>query len=202
VEVRQESVDAQELEARRDEQHRPPRELGGAHHRLEHSHRRRPDREHTCSAHDLVPGVRGHRIALAVEHVLLEPRTRHRLERVEAHVQRHAHRVELLDEPRREVEPGRRSRCRPHDVPVHRLVARRIVERNVDVGRQWSLAGRLAFELDDPAPFAERLDEPHRPELLTRSQPARRLRQRVPSPVLEPLDEKHLDRASRGASET
>ncbi len=64
-------------------------ELARAHDRLEHSHRRRPDRQHTFRLRDPLPRRRGDLVPLAVERVLLETGFGHRTKRVEPDVQGH-----------------------------------------------------------------------------------------------------------------
>ena len=72
VEVRQERVDAAELEARRDEQLGAAGERPAAGERLEHAHRRRADGEDALGCPDPLPRLPLDLVALAVDLVLLE----------------------------------------------------------------------------------------------------------------------------------
>ncbi len=64
------------------------------------------------------------------------------------------------------------------------------------------IAVRGDLDVDDPAPVTARLPQPHRPDLLPRAQTPRRTHERLPGTVLvHALDEKHLDRPTRGAPE-
>ena len=129
--------------------------------------------------------------------VLLHTSLGHGPERVEPDVQGHPSRIERLDERRSEVQTGRGSRSRAAGLAVHRLVARAVGKRLADVGRERRLAGRLPLQLNDPAATSERLHQENWAELLTCSQATRRPRERLPPPVFEALDEKHLDRRAR-----
>ena len=79
MEVRQQRVDAAELEAGRDEELGAARERRAARERLEHAHRRRADGEHALGARSIRSHASGcDRVALAVDRVLLERRRRSR----------------------------------------------------------------------------------------------------------------------------
>ena len=88
MEVRQQRVDAAELEARRDEELGPPGERGAARDRLEDTDGRRPDGENAARSLDPPPGLGRDLVALAVQLVVLEPVGLQRPERIETDVQR------------------------------------------------------------------------------------------------------------------
>jgi hypothetical protein len=94
-----------------------------------------------------------------------------------------------------------KSLVRPSSSPVHGLVALRVGEGLVDVRRKRRLTCRLALEVDQPAPVTERLDEPHRPEHLAGTKPARRPRKGLPPLASQALDEEHLDRRACGSAQ-
>ena len=97
--------------------------------------------------------------------------------------------VEPREQLRREME-ARRSAPLPSPASsrVDGLIAPRIGERLVDVGRQRRLAGGLALEPDAPASLAERLEQLDRPEPLARRAAAARAARAPP---------RHRRRASR-----
>ena len=193
VEVRQQRVDAAELEARRDEERRAALEQTVACDRLEHAHRRRADGEHALGGADPLPRLGPHRVALAVQLVLLERRRRQRPEGVEADVERDALDVEPLEQLGREVEAGGRSGGGARLVRVDGLVARRIGERLGDVRRQRRLTVGLAVEPHAPAALAEVLDAARRRRT---GAPARSRRvgraSASHSPPPSPLEQQHL----------
>src|SRR4051795_965065 len=103
VEVRQQRVDAPELEAGRDEQLGAAGERPTAREGLEHAHRRGTDGEDAFHRLDPLPRLRLALVALAVDPVLLEPLFRDRPERVEADVERDVRRIEPIEQLRRAV---------------------------------------------------------------------------------------------------
>ena len=75
VEVRQQVVDAAELEAGRDEELGAPRRAARRAATVStHAHRRRADRQHARRGADPLPGLGRHLVALAVDPVLLDAR--------------------------------------------------------------------------------------------------------------------------------
>src|SRR6266851_5772389 len=192
VEVRDQGVDASELEARRDEELGAALERPAARKRLEHAHGRRANGEHALGGADAFPGSGGHRIPLAVDRVLLEPLGRDGPKRVEADVQRHALDLELREELRREVESRRRRSRRPGLLGVDRLVAIRIVERSGDVRRQRCRAVGLTGEPQPPASLPEMLEQLDRSVPAARFQPPGRPRESFPHIAFEPLEQEHL----------
>ncbi len=73
VKVRQEHVDAPELEARHDEQLSPAGQRPSVRNRLERPHRRRPNREHPFCGANPLPGSRLDLVLLPVNDMFLEP---------------------------------------------------------------------------------------------------------------------------------
>src|SRR5204863_7016092 len=104
VEVGQQRVDPEELEAGRDEELSAPRERRAAGKGLERAGRRRADGEDSFSGLDPPPGFRRDFVPLAVDSVLLEPPLGDGAERVEPDVQGHALDVQAPEELRREME--------------------------------------------------------------------------------------------------
>ena len=159
---------------------------------LEDANGRGADCEDAAGGLDPGPRLGAHRVALAVERMILDALDRERPERVEADVQRHALDVEPGEELRREVEARRRGRRGAFGRRVHRLVALGIEKRLRDVRRQRRLSGRLADEPQPPTALAEMLAELDRSVALAGTQAARRPRQPLPLPALEPLEQEHL----------
>ena len=96
---------------------------------------------------------------------------------------------------------GRRSR-RAFDVPVDRLVPRRIGERLVDVRRKRHVSIRRASKGDLPATLSQRSLQAHRAQLLADTQAPRRPHERLPRSVaVHRLEKQHLGRATRLAPE-
>ena len=75
---------------------------------------------------------------------------------------------------------------------VDRLVAGGIAERLRDVRRQRRLARGLAVEAEAPTALAEMLEQLDRPVPAAGTQPARGPCERLPGPVVEPLEQQHL----------
>src|SRR4051794_9878975 len=155
VEVRQQRVDAPELEAGRDEELGAAGERGVPTERLQRAYSRRADGEHALCRADALPCFRSHLVPLAVDDVVLEPLLVHRAEGVEADMQRDALDVEWSEKLRREVQPGGRRRCRAGCARIHGLVAVGLVEPFRDVRRQRCLALWLPLEPQPPAAVAE-----------------------------------------------
>ena len=144
------------------------------------------------AAFDSRPRFRRHRVALAVERMVLDVLDRERAERVEADVQRHPLDVERSKQLGREVE-ARRGRCRRAlRRRVDRLIALRIRERLVNVGRQRRLTRRVAVEPKPPTPLAEMLEQLDRAVSLPGAQAPRRTRKPLPHAAAEPLEQQHL----------
>src|ERR671919_2293853 len=190
VEVRQQCVDAPELEAGSDEERRPSRQLTGADDGLERANRRRPDRENALRRLDPRPLAGLDLVALAVQAMVFERLARDRTERVEPDVKRDPRRIEPSEKVGGQVESGRRCGGRAEGARVYGLIPLRVGERLVDVRRKWHLALGLAFESQQPATVAERLEELHRPQALAGAQPPRRPRESLPAPPCIDLLEK------------
>jgi hypothetical protein len=190
------------LEPRPHVERRPPGELAAPRDRLDHAHRSRPHREHAHCCLDPAPGLTRHRIALPVQRVVFQTVGSHRSKRVEADVQRHPHVVESAQKLGREVEPRGRRRRRACVARVHGLIPLGILQRLVDVWRQWHLTRGLPLQAQQPPAVSEGLDQLDRPESLARAQPPRRSRERFPHAVpLAPLEEQDLDLAAALAPE-
>src|SRR2546423_89916 len=197
VKIREERVDAPELEARHDEELGATGERRVSRERLERAHRGRADRQHAFRGLDPIPRFRRDLVALAVDHVFLDALLIHGPERVEADVQRHALDVECGEQLRREMQPGRGRGRRARFVRIDRLVALGLLEPLRDVRRQRRLPLRLAVEPEPPAPFAEVLEELHRAVAPARLESARRTREPFPDIAVESLEQQHLS-ARRG----
>ena len=190
MEVRHQRVDPAELEAGSDEEIGAALERRASRKRLEDPGRRRADGEHARRRGD--PRPRGRRVALAVEHVLVELVDGERPEGVEPDVERDALELEPRQQLGREVEAGGRRRRRAGLLGVDGLVALGVGERLGDVGRQRRLARRLAGEPEPPAALAEVLEQLDRTVGPPRAEAPRRPREALPEIVAEPLDEQHL----------
>ena len=136
MEVRQQRVDAAELEAGRDEERRAARERAAAGERLEYAHRRRADGEHAlggrgCAATRRARPSSARRAARA-------PRASRRRAAGTCRGRRAASRARrrAAEQLGREVEAGGRRGRGARLVRVDGLVARRVGERLGDVGRQ------------------------------------------------------------------
>ena len=194
MEVRQQVVDAAELEARGDEELGAPRERAAVRDRLERrarsSCRRRAPRARLRSA---ATPRRLHLVPLAVDVVLLDHVGLQRPERVEPDVQRHALDVESREQLGREVQAGRRRRRRALLARVDGLVALGVGERLRDVRRQRRLPGRLAAQPHAPAPLAEMLEQLDRPVARARRAAAASAARAPPRrPVPDLLQQQHL----------
>src|SRR5439155_19587031 len=163
VEVRQQRIDAAELEAGSDEELCTAGRGGSARERLEHPRRRRADGEDALRRLDALPGLRRNLVALAMDPMLFEGRFADRPERVETDVEGDALDVEAREQLVCEVQAGRRCGGRAGVAGVHRLVALGILERRGDVRRQRCRAGRLAVEAWGPPALAEVVDVVDRP---------------------------------------
>src|SRR5262245_4017126 len=197
VEVREQGIHAPELEAGADEQCGPPRQLSGPGDRLDDANRRRPDRENALRRCDPRPRFGFDVVPLPVQLVLLEPLLGDGPKRVQADVERDGNVLEEAEQLGSEVQSGGGRGGRAELAGIHGLVALRVVEGLVDVGRKRRLARGLALELEQPAAVCQRLDEPHGAELLPLPQASRRADEAFPDAVRpQSLDEQHLDRAA------
>ena len=165
--------------------------------RLERAYAGRPDRQHALGGLDPPPGGRAHLVALAVQAVPIEVVHGHRAEGVEPDVQGDPLDVEALEQLGREVEPGRRRGGRARLARENRLIALRVVELLVDVGRQAAPRPRGSpSSAIRQRPSPERLEQLDRPQPLPGAELAGRTRERLPLPAAERLEQEHLHLAA------
>jgi hypothetical protein len=94
VEIRQQCVDAAELEPGCDEEIRPAGERRAAGERFEHAHGRCPDGEYALRVADPLPLRRLHHVTLTVDRMFGQRLGLDRAECVEADVERHPRHVQ------------------------------------------------------------------------------------------------------------
>lgn len=202
MEVRQQGIDTPKRETRRDEERRASAQLSTSCNRLEHTHGGCTHGKYTASAGDPAPRIRVDLVPLAMENVLLQAGFRDGSEGIETHVERHVDGLEISERVRCEMKTCGWSRRRPQHSRVDGLVPLWIFEWLANVWRKGGVATRLAVESDEPASVAERFEELHRAEPLSRAQSACWASERFPRvPACDGFEEEDFHRPAGGASE-
>ena len=203
MEVRKQGIDPAERETRRYEERRAPAQRAATSNRLEHTHGRRAHGQNTACAGDPTPGTCVDLVPLAMKHVLLQARGRHRRERIEAHVQRHTDGLDVSERVGCEVQPRGRGGDRAQLPCIHSLVPVGILQRLADIRRKRGFAIRLAVKSDEPPPAAKRLDKLNRSEPLPSTQSARGASERFPHALArDSFKEQYLHGSAGGATES
>ena len=218
MEVGQERVDHEELGARRQEQLGRSGATARPGGRLQGPDGRGPDGDHPLRR--LAGGERLGRdvVALAVHDVVLDVLGRDRAERAQPDDEIHGRHLrtrgaDAVEHGRREVQASGRRRDRTGSVGVDRLVALRVLQHGLDVGRERDLTVSVergqqvaAVHLDGAATVVETLAHHHGQvvadlERRAGSDLPRGPHQRLPGPVVAFFEQEDLDGTARGLAQ-